>query len=324
MLVFALLLTIGLQAIFVARFLRRNKSNRNESIYSKIMAESEILSSGSQIDLAMNLFTCKTQTGSALIEVATVSTRGAAHVHQNVPNQDSFAAFQTKDFLFFALSDGVSNSPKSHVGSKILTTNLKAAIETHIAYSRIDSQHEWASVNEDLTKEMLVEFLRRNSSNYSTVELDSRNIRIDAARYFAATLEVLAISRAPFGDSDYGKFVFVRLGGDGSVLHLDEHLKSFALVSAEQGKRKEKITNQVSALPICDLEPEIYSGQLSKGQRLIFMTDGLGDQSWTSEFQNSLRTCLTKDQKIESLITFVLGDVVETEDDRTISIFRLV
>lgn len=320
----SLILVILVQSVFLTFIRLRKKENGKHADYYNQLMESELLSSGSQIDIAINMFNCKDRFGSSSLEVATLSARGSGHLDQKVPNQDSFVSFQFNEYLIVALSDGVSNSPKSHVGSKLLTSNLRAAVETHIQPNAIDSKQDWAAVNEALTREMLAEYLKRNGKKYLDSEITSTNVRVDAAKYFAATLEVLVVSRAPTTDENYGKFFFIRIAGDGSVLLLDEKCKTFRLVSADQEATKVKSSHRVSALPLCDLAPEIYIGQITAGQRLLFMTDGLGDQSFKSTFQNELRASLGLRQNPNSLMSFVLGDSVQTSDDRTISILRLI
>jgi serine/threonine protein phosphatase PrpC len=283
-----------------------------------------IVNGSGQADISLQAFTIRGSNEKALFEVVTSSFRGNGHVQQRTPNQDSFASFETQDHLFLVLSDGVSNSEKSHVGSRLLTSRAKSVILENVRPDSIFSTDAWEKVNETLTTDVLREYLLRSNNSEALSELTTQEIRINAADLFAATFEVLAIDKKVSAVTGLHTFVFVRIAGDGALIKVSGNLASVKNVLIENSQSAPKLSQAVSALPVCDLKPQVFEGSFAAGETLLFMTDGLGDLANSTPFIRALKVLAGANISVRGAFEF--SSILEnlTSDDRTMVVIRCV
>ena len=283
-----------------------------------------IVNGSGQVDIALQAFTIRDSSEKALFEIVTSSFRGNGHVQQKTPNQDSFASFETQDHLFLILSDGVSNSEKSHVGSRLLTSRAKSAIMENVGPDSILSTNAWENVNEALTAVVLREYLLRANDLEEFQELRTQEIRIKAADLFAATFEVLVVDKRVTADSGSHTFTFIRIAGDGALIKVSRNLTSVQNALMKDSESIPKLSQAVSALPVCDLDPQIFEGSFVPGETLLFMTDGLGDLATSTTFIQALKGLAGDNISVRG--SFEFSSIFEnlTSDDRTMVVIRCV
>jgi serine/threonine protein phosphatase PrpC len=203
--------------------------------------------------------------------VVGASVRGHAHYMEGTPRQDSFSIFSHKGWSFLILSDGVSSSSMSHFGSNFLTNHAIQAIQhtfSDVVNFEVDS---WKQICRSLSRSLVGYFEASTFSEESSESLIPSERRIQASKYLASTLEVLAIRQersANFGVN----YRHIRLAGDCTVIEVDS-LGSMQLVTASTAKGVNGFS-LVKALPVSDSDPEITSGIIGLGSSLLFMTDG--------------------------------------------------
>lgn len=194
--------------------------------------------------------------------VRAASVRGYAHRASGEPRQDDVAVawHQHSGAVLFAVADGVSDAPLSHIGA---TSACRAAISAMTA--GLDSAGrtvDWSSLVQGAAWQIC-------EQARLSLELPEIN-RAAAEEYMATTLVAGFVLPAP--DAPQVELVQV---GDTSAWILDRrHYRCLLPTKCRAGD--EVISNAVVALPrVPDLV--VRSGILTHDQILLVGTDGFGD-----------------------------------------------
>jgi serine/threonine protein phosphatase PrpC len=261
------------------------------------------------------------ETENARFEIATSSIRGSAHIQEETSRQDSVGLFRGNGFTVISISDGVSSSPQSHIGSSFLVTNLERVFKSEFGEKPNADPAQWANVNKTLTENFVSMHVARLKQAGKASTSSFSNLRVEAAELYAATLQVL-ICFDPSTEDLNIPYIFVSLAGDGSLLLDDGNVTSRIFPSSLPDKWTNG--NYVDALPIFDETAQIISGTIPTGKALLFCSDGVGDFLETNEnWIGTLRALTSGRLGYESILRFITFHNPESTDDRSLAVVRL-
>ena len=271
-------------------------------------------------DYETTLFTVKNLTSSSVHQsVAAASRKGSAHLDNGMPRQDHYKAFTTSSHIVVAVSDGVSSSPESHVGSRFLTQNFEKVYLSEFADGFSLDSEKWSRINQKLSQLLVTMFVNLEKKAGRTVSDVVAELRLAAAAKFAATLEVLICERSDASGS--GAFHFVSLAGDGSLFYMSNGIISKVATAKTHAV---KDSNSVAALPVYDGKPKVSSGQFTGNSILLITTDGVGDflslnEEWKQAFYDFSSSLPWSEVELLGLIAH--PDLI-ARDDRTIGVIK--
>lgn len=249
--------------------------------------------------------------------VSAGSQRGQSHRENGISRQDNFCVFKKGEYIVVAISDGVSSATEAQLGSTFLVQNFERLFDETFTSGPVAEMALWRDLNKRLSQNLVAMFISRAKRDKVSIPESIEDVRIEAAKKIAATMEVLichvGLEAKPM------EFFFVRLAGDGKLFAINNEVSE---IEAD-GKADRSLKNQtVRALPIFDGEPLIYSGILNPSEAIALTTDGIGDvllsnASWTA----ALKAIATADAPDErKLLDFLNHPDSNSRDDRTIVI----
>ena len=272
-------------------------------------------------DLACTLLHVPLHSGSAgFLEIAGVSFRGSSHQKLGISRQDSFSVTLTSNSVVLAVSDGVSSSSQSHLGSGFVTLNLSKAL-SHVFQGQVSNDPEkWGEINSWLSRGLVGIHEAAAKSDGLPVQEDTVKRRLEAGKKLAATLEVLVCELTPNEDNSLNCFS-VKITGDATALFQEFGSKSNPrlLDSFKDG------TGTVSALPITDEIPRIVNFRISERGYAAVVSDGIGDVLHEkSAWMRSLKQLLSSRRGVShnSLSRFITQKDAAATDDRTFTSLR--
>jgi serine/threonine protein phosphatase PrpC len=249
------------------------------------------------------------------------SRRGRGHEKDQTPRQDSFTVFETTEHLFFAVLDGVSSSPLSHVGANAISRDFENIIKRVFSTESIDSEKAWLQVNQDASKVLIRLFVKRCKDLGLEVPNDLIDVRENAADLYATTLQVVAIEKGRTNQQATG-YVYANISGDGALFKIVTS-RIFTVWPIE-GILNNGSKSLVSALPASDKQPEVIRGSIPTGSYLVLCTDGVSDflvhdKKWQKILKRSFRR---NNPTYSDALDFISYNSPENFDDKTAIFFH--
>lgn len=249
------------------------------------------------------------------LQILAGSHIGRSHRINGVPRQDAYFSLQWGPFIIAGISDGVSSSPLSHMGSGLVAEEVGSLVVEALAKQLGDLPIAWSDVNLTLSKKLVTLYLEWKKRHAEPVPEGLTAIREAAADLFAVTLEFVVIDTSPRVDEGYS-FLFVRICGDGNTFLLsDKKAPKFLSVFGDLKQPK----GPVGALPAYDGEPVTKSGVLYPGETLLICSDGIGDQVEVNKHWLKLAKRVTRGRTLSHghLVNFVSYSPAGCFDDQT-------
>lgn len=209
--------------------------------------------------------------------VAAASTRGALHQEFRSTRQDAYllACSADEQWLVFAVADGVTQAPHSHVAADHACRTATEAICAHLNDSGTPETIIWEDVVEKcraaIRKQSASQINPEAAAKASQADID----RAIAKQVMSTTLQV-GVVQTQLGDGGRA-YVTARLAGDGSahILRAADGWRGLD-IGKETGDGVQ--TNDVTPLPRDPGEVSVRSGTLLPGDLLLSCTDGIGEE----------------------------------------------
>lgn len=273
-------------------------------------------------DFALTVFETKTDAGAQGNQSFAVgSSRGTSHIDSGVSREDSYSVFFLHQSVVMVLCDGVSGASESHIGSSFAAQNFERLLKEEFPEEISPEIARWQNINRRVSQGLVGLYRSRAVKNETELPPELSELRLAAAAAFATTLEVLVCERQTKANPR-PRFTYVRLAGDGSLFQVSTSgVEKLFPISGSPDAVK---TPYVSALPVFDGEPFIFSDQLSPGSALVMTTDGVGDHilnssTWKAELQHM---CGLAFMSHVDLLSLLQAEFKEAMDDRTVAIAR--
>jgi serine/threonine protein phosphatase PrpC len=245
------------------------------------------------------------------------SQRGRSHRENAISRQDNFCVFRKGDNLVVAVSDGVSSATEAHLGSTFLVQNFERLFDESFMDGPVAEVAKWRDLNRRLSQNLVAMFVSRSKREKVPIPESIEELRIEASRKFAATMEVL-ICRFGLG-AEAAEYLYVRLAGDGKLFSVADDVFEIAANDSEPRAKK---SQTVRALPIFDGDPIIFRGYIKSGESIALATDGIGDfllsnDSWAAELSEIAKAKAPDEIR---LLDFLNHPDPNSRDDRSIVI----
>jgi hypothetical protein len=249
--------------------------------------------------------------------VAAGSRRGASHIESGLPRQDNFAVISKDGLTYIVLSDGVSSAEDAQIGSTFLVQNFERILDETFTAGFSEDIALWQELNKKLSQNLVAMHVSRAKREGKQVADSVENLRRDAAKLYAATLEVLVCWQK--GSAAVIDYFAVRLAGDGKLFKISDCVEDLQLGGALDGNIK---VQSVRALPIYDGTPITCRGEILSGEAIALTTDGIGDfLQVNAEWSRALESFCSKPSPSEHGLLEVIGHSdANSRDDRTIGL----
>jgi serine/threonine protein phosphatase PrpC len=275
-------------------------------------------------DFASTVFHCPVVIGEVSSQsFAVASSRGTSHIQLGVSREDSYSVFANNHFVAMVVCDGVSGALESHIGSSFAAQSFERFFKEEFPDGPSIEVERWHNLNRKISQGLVGLYRSRASRTGGSLPAELGDLRMAAGGAFATTLEVL-ICEKQTQSNPRPKLFFARLAGDGSLFEVSpEGVTRLFPRGDASGLDKNP---QVSALPVFDGAPIVFSKELEVGKSLVLTTDGVGDhligcEAWQDRLRN---LCQSSTISHSDLLDFLQTDCPEARDDRTLAIARLM
>jgi hypothetical protein len=248
-------------------------------------------------------------------EVGTISLRGAGHFKSGIGRQDSIRAITWRNrWIIVAIADGLSSASRADEASSSAITLTIQSLDQLFPEDNFGDVSSWALLKKYLTRSLVEKYLGQPSP---TIMAETR---IEAAREFATTLEVLCFDAA-ISDQDANPFWFIRIAGDGCLYQI---IGSEVSDLVPPPGRPHVKSNNVEAIPVDDSEPKIFSGSVKLGSSIVFASDGVLSYRRDPSFTTLLNSKSGRRLSLNFLLEAITFPARRADDDRSFAIISLV
>lgn len=256
---------------------------------------------------------------SGQVLVSAASRRGTAHSEKGTPRQDNLCVLTNDDELVIVISDGTSSAKESHLGSLFLVQNFERYYREHFPAGFTADVSVWRELNLKLSQGLVAMYVARSKQKGISTPSDVVDLRLAAAEQYASTLEVFIVKIG--AKSDDLPFAYIRIAGDGAAFEISTSVRELPYGQSGDGNMKD---SSVSALPVCDSDPEIFEGSIAPGNALMVATDGIGDYiAYNSTWSKCLLDYAMSEVPSEAGALAVISHLdSNSRDDRTFAIVR--
>ncbi|MFI8813617.1 MULTISPECIES: protein phosphatase 2C domain-containing protein [unclassified Streptomyces] len=242
------------------------------------------------------------------ITVRLASVRGDAHRFDGRPRQDdlAIAVHLPSGTVVFAVADGVSSAPLSHVGAALASRAAVRYLLTEL--DKGGTEPDWERVLSAAAWQL---FLRTSGGADPT---DAQ--RHETQRQLATTLVAGTVEALPDGQLKVG---MVQIG-DTAAWRL-RHGRYTPLLVPKGGEDEDIVTSSVVALPRVPAGPAVHRHVLPPDATLLVGTDGFGDPlgDGTGQIGRMLAEQLSRPPREPRTLAHLLDFSRETfDDDRTL------
>lgn len=259
----------------------------------------------------------------AQLAIIGLTTRGQSHRYDGRPNQDSFAILHDEEvpqYLFLALSDGVSAARHSHYSSRRLVSTVVRQMHTSIKErlatgSPLHSEADLRAIGDEAYRFASNELLNWSSGKHHSPPLLTEEVQ---PRDLSATLTVAIV---PVGESQDGvRRALVGFVGDSPCYTLSEGEWKLVTPATKEGA---VVNTATAALPFLRGEPEVATWidvDLISSGALFLMSDGFGTSlaSGRSEVGSVLSKEWNRPRTVADFLKIAEFDRAGEDDDRTV------
>jgi hypothetical protein len=259
----------------------------------------------------------------AQLAIIGLTTRGQSHRYDGRPNQDSFAILHDEEvpqYLFLALSDGVSAARHSHYSSRRLVSTVVRQMHTSIKErlatgSPLHSEADLRAIGDEAYRFASNELLHLSLDKLHSPPLPTEEIQ---PQDLSATLTVAIV---PVGESQDGvRRALVGFVGDSPCYTLSEGEWKLVTPATKEGA---VVNTATAALPFLRGEPEVATWidvDLVSSGALFLMSDGFGTSlaSGRSEVGSVLSKEWNRPRTVADFLKIAEFDRAGEDDDRTV------
>jgi len=259
----------------------------------------------------------------AQLAIIGLTTRGQSHRYDGRPNQDSFAILHDEEvpqYLFLALSDGVSAARHSHYSSRKLVSTVVRQMHTSIKErlatgSPLHSEADLRAIGDEAYRFASDELLHLSLGKLHSPPLPTEEIQ---PHDLSATLTVAIV---PVGESQDGvRRALVGFVGDSPCYTLSEGEWKLVTPATKEGA---VVNTATAALPFLRGEPEVATWidvDLTSSGALFLMSDGFGTSlaNGRSEVGGFLSKEWNRPRTVADFLKIAEFDRAGEDDDRTV------